>query len=59
MALSNKIKIEVEPEQPEEPYREVKRSEMMSGEVELPPVFKRRKFDPHKISPAMLKDHCR
>ena len=58
MALSNKIKIQVEPDQSEQPYREVKRSEVVEDEVKVP-VFKRRKFDPNKISPAMLRDHCR
>ena len=55
MALSNKIKIEVESDPSDQPYREVRRSE----EVVEVPVFKRRKFDPNKISPAMLRDHCR
>ena len=59
MALSNKIKIQVEPDQ-SGPYREVRRSEVEEKEVEVEvPVFKRRKFDPNKISPAMLRDHCR
>ena len=61
MDLSNKIKIELEVEesaQSEQPYREVRRSELVE-EVEVVPVFKRRKFDPNKISPAMLRDHCR
>ena len=59
MELSNKIKIEVEESaQSEQPYREVRRSELVE-EVEEVPVFKRRKFDPNKISPAMLRDHCR
>ena len=58
MALSNKIKIEVESDQSDQPYREVRRSEEEVVEVEVP-VFKRRKFDPNKISPAMLRDHCR
>ena len=59
MALSNKIKIEVESDQSDQPYREVRRSEeVVEVEVEVP-VFKRRKFDPNKISPAMLRDHCR
>ena len=57
MALSNKIKIEVESDQSDQEYREVRRSE---EELEVVmPVFKRRKFDPNKISPAMLRDHCR
>ena len=60
MALSNKIKIQVEPDQSDHPYREVRRSEVEEKEVEVEvPVFKRRKFDPNKISPAMLRDHCR
>ena len=54
MEQSNKIKIEIEPELP---YSEVKRSEL--AQLEEVPVFKRRKFDPNKISPAMLRDHCR
>ena len=61
MELSNKIKIEVESDlsnQTDQPYREVRRSEMVE-QVEEVPVFKRRKFDPNKISPAMLRDHCR
>ena len=61
MELSNKIKIEVESDlsdQTDQSYREVRRSEMVE-QVEEVPVFKRRKFDPNKISPAMLRDHCR
>ena len=54
MDMSNKIKIEIEPE---EPYNEVKRTELTK--MDQVPVFKRRKFDPNKISPAMLRDHCR
>ena len=49
-----KIKIELEPELP---YREVRRRDL-SKAVDCP-VFKRRKFDPNKISAEMLRDHCR
>ena len=54
MESSNRIKIEVESE---EPYKEVKKEEQAT--VQEFPVFKRRKFDPNKISSAMLRDHCR
>ena len=54
MEPSNRIKIEMDSG---EPYKEVKKEEQ-AGVQEFP-VFKRRKFDPNKISGAMLRDHCR
>ena len=51
---SKKIKIELEPELP---YREVRRADLKNA-VDCP-VFKRRKFEPNKISAEMLRDHCR
>ena len=49
---NKKIKIEMEPDQP---YREVKRTD----KFEDCPVFRRKKFEPNKISAEMLRDHCR
>ena len=51
---SKKIKIEIEPEQP---YKEVRRNE--KNKYDDCPVFRRKKFDPNKISAEMLRDHCR
>ena len=52
---SNKIKIEIEPSTA--PYMEVRRGD--KEYYENCPVFRRKKFDPHKISAEMLRDHCR
>ena len=53
MAFNKRIKIEIEAN--DQPYKEVRRSDKW----EDCPVFRRKKFDPSKISAEMLRDHCR
>ena len=53
MANNKKIKIEIEAD--EQPYKEVRRRDKW----EDCPVFRRKKYDPSKISAEMLRDHCR
>ena len=52
--VGRKIEIEIEPDQP---YREVKRSEIAN--VVSSPQKLRRNFKENRITPAYLREHCR
>ena len=52
--VGRKIEIEIEPDQP---YREVKRSEIPN--VVSSPQKLRRNFKENRITPAYLREHCR